>query len=167
MESIVNWFVNSALGQHVSREVLVFIVSLFPILEMRGGLLAATLLDVTMWKAVIIAAIGNFIPIPFILLFVKKVFAWLKKTRLFRPFVEKLENRALGKREQVEKYTFWGLALFVGIPLPGTGAWTGSLIAALIDMDFKKAIKSELVGLCLCAVIMTIISYGVIGNIIR
>lgn len=167
MESIVNWFVNSALGQHVSREVLVFIVSLFPILEMRGGLLAATLLDVTMWKAVIIAAIGNFIPIPFILLFVKKVFAWLKKTRLFRPFVEKLENRALGKRDQVEKYTFWGLALFVGIPLPGTGAWTGSLIAALIDMDFKKAIQSELVGLCLCAVIMTFISYGVIGNIIR
>lgn len=167
MESIVTWFVNSPLGQHISREMLVFIISLFPILELRGGMLAASLLDVVMWKGIVISAIGNFIPIPFILLFIKKIFALLKRTRLFRPLVEKLEQKAMSKKEQIEKYEFWGLVLFVGIPLPGTGAWTGSLIAALIDMDLKKAIKAELVGICLAAVIMTIVSYGILGTIIR
>lgn len=167
MESIVTWFVNSPLGHYVSREVVVFIISLFPILELRGGMLAASLLDVTLWKAIIISAIGNFLPIPFILLFIKKIFSVLKKTRLFAPLVHKLENKAMKKKDQIEKYEFWGLVLFVGIPLPGTGAWTGSLIAALLDVDIKKAIKAELLGICLAAVIMTIVSYGILGNIIR
>ena len=120
MESLVTWF-TSTLGDHISREAVVFIISLFPILELRGGILAASLLDVEMWKGIIISAIGNFLPIPFILFFIKKIFAVLKKTRLFRPLVEKLENKAMKKRGQVEKYEFWGLVLFVGIPLPGTG----------------------------------------------
>lgn len=167
MESLVTWFVNSPLGHHVSREAVVFIISLFPILELRGGILAASLLDITMWKGIVISAVGNFIPIPFILFFIKKIFAALKKTKLFRPIVEKLENKAMKKKDQIEKYEFWGLMLFVGIPLPGTGAWTGSLIAALLDVDIKKAIKAELLGICLAAVIMTILSYGVLGSIIR
>lgn len=167
MESLVTWFVNSPLGQHVSREVMVFIISLFPILELRGGILAASLLDITMWKGILISAIGNFIPIPFILLFIKKIFAFLRRFRLFRPLVDRLENRAMKKRGQVEKYEFWGLVLFVGIPLPVTGAWTGSLVAALLNMDVKKAIVAELLGICMAAVIMTIISYGIIGSIIR
>lgn len=167
MESLVTWFVNSPLGHHISREMLVFIISLFPILELRGGILAASLLDVTMWKGIVISAIGNFIPIPFILIFIKKIFSALKKTRLLRPLVEKLENKAMSKKDKIEKYEFWGLVLFVGIPLPGTGAWTGSLIAALLDVDVKKAIKAELLGICLAAVIMTIVSYVILGNIIR
>ncbi|MCC8017918.1 MAG: small multi-drug export protein [Lachnospiraceae bacterium] len=167
MESLVTWFVNSPLGQHVSREALVFIISLFPILELRGGILAASLLDVTMWKGILISAIGNFVPIPFILLFIKKIFAFLRRFRLFRPLVDALENRAMKKKGQVEKYEFWGLVLFVGIPLPVTGAWTGSLVAALLNMDIKKAIRAELLGICMAAVIMTIISYGIIGSIIR
>lgn len=165
MESLVTWFTNT-LGDHISREAVVFIISLFPILELRGGILAASLLDVEMWKGIIISAIGNFLPIPFILFFIKKIFAAMKKTRLFRPLVEKLENKAMKKRGQIEKYEFWGLVLFVGIPLPGTGAWTGSLIAALIDMDLKKAIKAVLLGICIAAGIMTLISYGIIGNIV-
>ncbi len=167
MESLVTWFVNSPLGQHVSREVMVFIISLFPILELRGGILAASLLDITMWKGILISAIGNFIPIPFILLFIKKIFAFLRRFRLFRPLVDRLESRAMKKRGQVEKYEFWGLVLFVGIPLPVTGAWTGSLVAALLNMDVKKAILAELLGICMAAVIMTVISYGIIGSIIR
>lgn len=165
MESLVTWF-TSTLGDHISREAVVFIISLFPILELRGGILAASLLDVEMWKGIVISAIGNFLPIPFILFFIKRIFAALKKTRLFRPLVEKLENKAMKKRGQIEKYEFWGLVLFVGIPLPGTGAWTGSLIAALIDMDLKKAIKAVLLGICIAAGIMTLISYGIIGNIV-
>lgn len=165
MESLVTWF-TSTLGEHISREAVVFIISLFPILELRGGILAASLLDVEMWKGIIISAIGNFLPIPFILFFIKRIFAVLKKTKLFRPLVEKLERRAMKKRGQIEKYEFWGLVLFVGIPLPCTGAWTGSLVAALIDMDLKKAIKAILVGICIAAGIMTLISYGIIGNIV-
>ncbi len=167
MESLVNWFVASPLGHHISRELLVFIISLFPILEMRGGILAASLLDVTMWKGILIAAAGNFVPIPFILLFIKRIFAWLRKRRVFKPIVDRLERRAMNRKENIEKYGFWGLFIFVGIPLPVTGAWTGSLIAALLDMDFKTAIKAEICGIGLAAVIMTIISYGIIGNIIR
>lgn len=166
MESLVSWFM-STLGEHISREALVFIISLFPILELRGGILASSLLEVTMWKGILISAIGNLVPIPFILFFIKKIFAALKRTKLFRPLVEKLESKAMKKRDQVEKYEFWGLALFVGIPLPGTGAWTGALVAALIDMDLKKAIKAILLGICIAAVIMTLISYGVLGYFLR
>ncbi len=167
MESLVNWFVASPLGQHMSRELLVFIISLFPILELRGGMLAATLLDVTMWKAILLSAAGNFLPIPFILLFIKRIFAWLRQTRLFKPLVERLEKNAMKRRANIEKYGFWGLMLFVGIPLPVTGAWTGSLIAALLDMKFKTAIKAEICGIAMAAAIMTLISYGIIGHIIR
>lgn len=166
MESLVSWFM-STLGEHISREALVFIISLFPILELRGGILASSLLEVTMWKGILISAIGNLVPIPFILFFIKKIFSMLKKTKLFRPLVEKLEKKAMNKRDQVEKYEFWGLALFVGIPLPGTGAWTGALVASLIDMDIKKAFKAILVGICIAAVIMTLISYGVLGFFLK
>lgn len=166
MESLVTWF-TATLGQHISREAVVFIISLFPILELRGGILASVLLDLPLWKAIVFSAVGNLLPIPFILFFIKKIFAALKKTRLLRPLVEKLEAKAMRKRGQIEKYEFWGLVLFVGIPLPGTGAWTGSLIAALIDMDLKKAVKAILVGICIATVIMSFISYGVIGNIVH
>lgn len=166
MESIVTWF-TSTLGQHISREAVAFIVSLFPVLELRGGILAASLLDLPMWKGILLSAVGNFLPIPFILFFIKKIFAAMKRTRLFRPLVEKLEQKAMSKKEQIEKYEFWGLVLFVGIPLPGTGAWTGSLIAALIDMDLKKAIKAILVGICLATVIMCLVSYGILGHFIH
>ncbi len=167
MESLVNWFVNSALGQHVSREALVFIVSLFPISELRGGMLVGTMLDVPMWRAIFLSMIGNFIPIPFILLFVKKIFDWLRNRKRFRPFVERMENRAMKHREGIERGEFWGLFIFVGIPLPVTGAWTGSLVAALLNMKFWRALLAEALGICLSATIMTIISYGIIGNIIR
>ena len=163
MESLVTWF-TSTLGAHISREAIVFIISLFPILELRGGILASSLLDVTMWKGILISAVGNILPIPFILFFIKKIFTAMKKTKLLRPLGEKMENKAMKKRDQIEKYEFW--VLFVCIPPPGTGAWTGALVASLIDMDIKKAFKAILLGICLAAVIMTLISYGVLGHII-
>ena len=166
MESIMSWVI-SALSGHVSREMIVFIISMVPILELRGGLLAASVLNINITRALWICIVGNIIPVPFILLLITPIFNWLKQTKTFRPMVEKMEARALSKREQVEKYEFWGLVLFVGIPLPGTGAWTGALVASLIDMDIKKAFKAILLGICLAAVIMTLISYGVLGHIIR
>ena len=90
----------------------------------------------------------------------------MKKIKIFRGIIEKLENRAMSKSDSIRKYEFWGLVLFVGIPLPGTGAWTGSLIAALLDVDFKKAILAELLGIAIATVIMSILSYGLLGALL-
>ena len=96
---------------------------------------------------------------------IKKIFTAMKKTKLLRPLVEKMENKAMKKRDQIEKYEFWGLVLFVGIPLPGTGAWTGSLIAALLGMKFKKAFPAVIIGICMATVIMWFISYVLLGGV--
>lgn len=165
MESLVVWF-TATLGQYISRELVIFIISMIPILELRGGLIAASLLQVPITTAIPICIIGNIIPIPFILLFIKQVFKWLKKVKLFRGIIERLEKRAMGKSDAIKKGEFWGLALFVGIPLPGTGAWTGSLIAALLEIDIKKAVLAELVGVAIATIIMSIVSYGLLGAII-
>ena len=151
------------LGKYVSKEAVVFIISMIPILELRGGLIVSKLLEVPITTAIPLCIIGNIIPIPFILLFIKQIFKWMKKIRLFRGLVEKLENKAMSKSDNIKRYEFWGLVLFVGIPLPGTGAWTGSLIAALLDVDFKKAVLAELRGIAIATVIMSIFSYGLLG----
>lgn len=166
MESLVTWFME-ALGGKISKEAIVFIISMVPILELRGGLLASSVLGIPIVRAIWLCVIGNIIPVPFILLLITPVFNWLKKTRTFRPMVEKLENRAMGKSEQIEKYQFWGLVLFVGIPLPGTGAWTGSLIASLLGVKFKKAFPAVLLGIVMATVIMSIVSYGLLGALIH
>lgn len=154
------------LGKYVSKEAVVFIISMIPILELRGGLIVSKLLEVPITTAVPLCIIGNIIPIPFILLFIKQIFKWMKKIRVFRGLVEWLEAKAMGKSDNIRKYEFWGLVLFVGIPLPGTGAWTGSLIAALLDVDFKKAILAELLGIAIATVIMSVFSYGLLGALI-
>lgn len=151
------------LGKYVSKEAVVFIISMIPILELRGGLIVSKLLEVPITTAIPLCIIGNIIPIPFILLFIKQIFKWMKKIRIFRGLVEKLENKAMSKSDNIRRYEFWGLVLFVGIPLPGTGAWTGSLIAALLDVDFKKAVLAELLGIAIATVIMSIFSYGLLG----
>lgn len=165
MEAIINWFANG-LGHYVSPEFVIFIISMIPILELRGGLIAASLLGVPITTAIPLCIIGNIIPIPFILLFIKQIFKWMKKVRIFRPIIEWLERKAMGKSDKIKNAEFIGLMLFVGIPLPGTGAWTGSLIAALLDIDFKKAIIAELVGIAMATIIMSIVSYGLLGAIV-
>jgi len=166
MESLVTWFME-VLGGKISREMIVFVISMVPILELRGGLLAASVLNIDIVRAIWFCVIGNIIPVPFILLLITPIFNWLKQTRTFRPMVEKLENRAMGKSEQIEKYEFWGLVLFVGIPLPGTGAWTGSLIASLLGVKFKKAFPAVLLGIVMATVIMSIVSYGLLGALLH
>lgn len=165
MESIAVWFTNT-LGQYVSEEIVIFIISMIPILELRGGLIAASLLKVSLAKAIPICIIGNIIPIPFILLFIRQIFKWLGKTKLFHGLVERLESKAMSKSDRIKQWEFWGLALFVGIPLPGTGAWTGSLIAALLEIDIKKAVLAELVGIAMATIIMSVFSYGLLGAIL-
>jgi len=166
MDSLITWFMEVLEGK-ISREMIVFVISMVPILELRGGLLAASFLNIDIVRAIWFCVIGNIIPVQFILLLITPVFRWLKSTRTFRPMVEKLESRAMGKSEQIEKYQFWGLVLFVGIPLPGTGAWTGSLIASLLGVRFKKAFPAVLLGIVIATVIMSVLSYGLLGALIR
>jgi uncharacterized membrane protein len=136
---------------------------MIPILELRGGLLAAGILGIPMWEAIGVCILGNILPIPFILLFIEKILEWMEKCKV--GWISKLalwlKARALGEKSQkIRKYEFVGILLFVGIPLPGTGAWTGSLIAALLHVSRKKSVPAIFLGLLLATVIMCIISYG-------
>ena len=163
---LINWFVTN-LGGKVGKELILFIISMVPILELRGGLLAAgpAFLNIPMWRAIPVGIIGNLLPIPFILLLITKIFDWMKGIKRLKPVLEKLEKKAMSQSANIEKYEFWGLVAFVGIPLPGTGAWTGALIAALLGIRFRKAFPAIVIGVCLAACIMTIISYGIVGGI--
>lgn len=165
MESLVTWF-TTHLGIYISPKAVIFIISLMPILELRGGLLAASLLKIPEIEAIPISIIGNILPIPFILLFIKHIFKWMKKVNLFRGLIEKLEKRAMSKSDKIQKYEFVGLMLFVGIPLPGTGAWTGALIASLLGIDIKKSSLAILCGILIATVIMYFVSYVLLGNIV-
>lgn len=149
------------------KELIIFIISLMPILELRGGLIAAALLGLKGLPSFIICFIGNIIPIPFILWFITPLFNKMKKTKLFSGLVNKMERKAMSKKEQIERLQYLGLMLFVGIPLPGTGAWTGCLIAALLDMDKKKAMGAAILGVIMAGIIMMLLSYGVLDNLIH
>ena len=168
--NLAKWMISLFSGLTTLRygkELIVFIISLMPILELRGGLIAAALLDMNSIESFIICFIGNIIPIPFILWLITPLFDKLKKTKTFNGLVVKLENKAMSKKDKIEKLQYLGLLLFVGIPLPGTGAWTGCLIAALLDMDKKKAMLYAILGVILAGVIMMIFSFGIIDKIIH
>lgn len=158
MESLVQTLVETLGG--IPSELIVFIISLCPILELRGGLLAASLLGIEMWKAIPICVVSNILPIPFILLFIEKIFDRLKNTKLVK-MINKLEQKAEKGAAQIMKHKKWGLLIFVGIPLPGTGAWTGALVAALFHFKLKDAVVAILGGIVMATVIMTFISYGI------
>lgn len=159
MEHLAQTLTDFFSGMGLSNEIVVFIISMLPLLELRGGIIAAAILKMNIWRAVGICMIGNILPIPFILAFITPIFTRLKQTKLFKPLVEKLENRAMSKSDTIQKYEFWGLMLFVGIPLPGTGAWTGALIAALMGIKVKKSSLAIFCGILLAMLIMCIVSY--------
>ena len=156
MDSLVQWFTANLSGV-ISKEAIIFIISMIPILELRGGLLAASpaLLNVPILRAIPICIVGNILPIPFILLLIRHVLEWMKRVPCFRGIALWLERKAMSKKGQIEKYEFWGLMLFVGIPLPGTGTWTGALVASLFDMPKKKAMLSIFAGVVSAGLIMT------------
>lgn len=145
----------------IPAELIIFIVSLCPILECRGGLIAASLLNVPLLTALPICIIGNLLPIPFILLFIEKIFEWLKNTKLVK-LVNKLEEKAQKNAKKIMKHKSLGLFLFVGIPLPGTGAWTGALVASMFKFKFKDAMKSMILGVLLASLIISLLFYGLV-----
>ncbi len=150
----------------VGKYVIVFVVSILPILELRGGLLASSLLGLPMWQSFLVCFLGNVLPIPFILWFITPLFGRLKKINGLRSVVARLEKKAKSKQAQIENLKYVGLFLFVGIPLPGTGAWTGCLIAALLGLDKKKSLLASMAGVLMAGIIMLILSYGILGNLI-
>ena len=149
------------------KQLIVFIISMLPILELRGGLIAASLLKLPPLESYIIAIVGNVIPVPFILLLINKILRAMEKSRfkLFNGFHSFLHKKIMKNKDSIEKYGFWGLVIFVGIPLPGTGAWTGAIIAAFLDMDRKKAFLGILLGMLMASIIMMIISFGLISKV--
>ena len=147
------------------KELIVFIISMMPILEIRGGLIAASLLGLDIVPAFIICIIGNLIPIPFILWLITPIFNLLKKTKHLKKVVDKIESKAMKKKDKIEKAEFWGLLFFVGIPVPGTGGWMGSLIAALINMDKKKALLATTLGILMAGFIVGTLSFGLLKAI--
>ena len=161
-EAFAEYIVNLLDGK-ISSEVIAFIVSMMPVLELRGGLIAAKIMEIDFLKAFIICYIGNMLPIPFILLFIRKIFNWLKKIPAVEKTIVKLEARSIRKADKIQKYRLWGLLLFVGIPLPGTGAWTGALIADLFDIRIKHSLPVISVGVLIAGVIISALSYGLFG----
>lgn len=162
-ETIANWFVIHLQGSF-AREFIVFIVSLLPILELRGGIIAGFALHMEWLPTFIIALIGNLLPIPFILLFIRYIFNALKKTPL-RTFVAWCENKADKKSDQIRKYAYWGVFLFVAVPLPGTGAWMGALISVLLNMNPKKTFPVIALGVLTAGIIVSILSFGLLGSL--
>lgn len=157
-ETLTTW-----LAEHGIPEWLIpFLVSVLPIIELRGGIVAAKVLDMELFKAIWVCMIGNILPIPFILMFIDKFFNFVKshKIPVLTKLVIYLENKAMNKSGTMEKGEFIFLLFFVGIPLPGTGAWTGSLIAALRKIPLKKAVPAIFLGLCLASAIMCTLCYG-------
>lgn len=165
-EGIAQWFVD-LFRDKMSNELIIFIISLFPVLELRGGLIAAQLLGVDLVRAFIICYIGNMLPIPFILLFIRKIFKFLRRFKPFRKVVEFFERKAEKNGEKVRKYELWGLFILVAVPLPGTGGWTGALVAALMDMRMKKSLPVIALGVLVAGIIVSALMYGFVGNVLQ
>ncbi len=164
LDSIVNairdFFLNT-----VGEELCVLFCSMIPIIELRGAIPMGAIFGMPWWQSYLLSVLGNMIPVPFILLLIKAVIGWMSRSKIqfFNKIANFLLKRVEKRRAQIEKYSFWGVCLFVAVPLPVTGAWTGSLVAAMIDMKFWKAFLSCLLGVMIAGVIVTLITYGAVA----
>ncbi len=153
------WFTGTVLGKFI----LTFLISMVPIVELRVGLPTGIAMGLPYPLALAAALCGNMLPVPFIIVYIQRVFAWLRgRDARLDGFISRMERKASGKGEVVQRVGPWGLLLFVAIPLPGTGAWTGALIAALLNLRVKQATPAILVGVCIAAAIMSAGTYAVI-----
>lgn len=167
MESIVESIVGALQAHNVSPQIITLLISMIPLLELRGSIIVAGgILKLPFIQTFIAAVIGNMVPIPFILLFIEKIFAWMKRVPHIRRFPDWIEAKAMKKSAQIEKYGYLGLFLFVAIPLPGTGAWTGSLLAVLFGLKPAKSLLFVFFGVVTAGFIMSLLSFGIIQNIL-
>lgn len=158
---MTDYIVNALTGADLGAYFVTLIVSMIPVIELRGAIPLGVGLGLSHFDAMWVSMLGNMLPVPFIILFIRPIFKWMtRKSEKLGRVVEKLEARAEGKWDKVHKYQFFGLAIFVGIPLPGTGAWTGALIAAVMDMRLRTALPSIALGVVIAGLLVTGITYG-------
>ena len=158
MELDLQWLTQTMAGEFT----LTMLFSMIPVVELRGGIPFGVAAGLPVWAAFIAAVIGNLIPVPFIIVYIRRIFQWMRERipRLNR-LVDALERKAHLKGRRVNKYKYLGLAIFVAIPLPGTGAWTGSLAAAFLDMPLRKALPSVIAGVVAAGLAISVLTYGV------
>ena len=159
-------FIISIFGENAGKVIGIFFISLLPVIELRGSIPIGYYQGLPWYTNMITSIIGNILPVPFILLFVVKVFEFMKKRNIMVNIIEKIEKRAMSRSESIANKEFLGLMLFVAIPFPGTGAWTGALIAALLQFDRKKSFVYIFIGVLIAASLVTLGVYGVIGSLV-
>ena len=142
--------------------LITFFMSMVPIIELRGALPSGVAMVLSPWTAFVVSVIGNMVPVPFIILFIRKILDWMKRFDSFRRIAEKLEAKALKHEDKIVKYEALGLFILVALPLPGTGAWTGSLVAAIFDLRLKSAVPVIFAGVLTAGLIVLFVTYGVI-----
>lgn len=159
MEAIRLWLEQNFFGELLYTALM----AMAPVVELRGAIpFGHNVLGLNIWLAAAASIVGNLLPVPFIIIYVRRVFAFLrKKIPKLNRMVDRLVRKAEGKRETVNKYGFWGLCVLVAIPLPGTGAWTGAMVAAFMDMRIKKAFPAIALGVVIAAVVVTFLTVGV------
>lgn len=168
-KKIVNLLIGTfggLLSTALSKYIFVFIISLMPILELRGGLIASALLDLNPVWSYVVCVLANIIVIPFVLFLMESIFNFLEKVSFLKKLIHKWKRKAEKKKGSIEKYGYLGLMLFVAVPIPGSGAWTGCLIAVLLGLDKKKSFVSALLGVIIASIIMMILSFGLLKGIV-
>lgn len=155
---LIQWFTQGYVGEFC----FTILVSMIPVVELRGGIPFGVTLGLPVWSAYVAAVIGNILPVPFILVYIKEIFRWMRRRMpRLNSLVDRLERKAHLKGRKVTKYKYLGLLLFVAIPLPGTGAWTGALAAAFLDMPVRRALPSILLGILIAGIAISVLTFGV------
>ena len=159
---LMQWLTDTGAGEFT----LTVLVSMLPVVELRGGIPFGVAAGLPVWAAFLAAVIGNLIPVPFIIVYIRRIFQWMRmRIPQLNSLVDALERKAHLKGRKVTKYKYLGLMILVAIPLPGTGAWTGSLVAAFLDMPLRKAIPSIIAGVLIAGLAIGLLTYGVTGLI--
>ena len=164
MKETIMLFFEEAVGQ----ELAVILCSMLPVIELRGAIPVGWFtFHMPWWQSFLFAVIGNMIPVPFILLFIRKILEWMEGSRV--GFLNKIggwiRRKADKNTDKIQKYGFWGVCFFVAIPLPMTGAWTGSLVAATIHMNFWKALLSAFIGVLIAGTIVSLICFAIASGV--
>lgn len=152
----MEFFVNNFIG----KIIVTFFVSMLPVIELRGAIPIGVGLGINIWLSIFISVLGNLVPVPFIILFIENIFNWMKHVcKPFQKIVVFFEKKANKHSGKIEKYGFWGLFILVAIPLPGTGAWTGALVAAMLNIKLKQSFPAIGLGVIIAGIIVSIFTY--------
>ena len=159
---MTDFIVEAITGADVGKYLATFIISMIPVIELRGAIPIGVGLGLSHVEAMGVSIVGNMMPVPFIILFIRPIFRWMtKKSEKLGRLAERLQAKAEGKWDRIHRFQFFALTLFVAIPLPGTGAWTGALIAAVLNMRLKRAVLVIFLGVVIAGCIITILTHGV------